>query len=255
MTRIGFIGTGHIAAPMARTLARAGHQVTVSERNQQTSAALVASGLGIEVATNQEVLDRSDVVFLCLRPPIWKEIVKDLTWRAEQSVVSVMAGVAIADLRAVCDPVRNFSITIPYGFIETGGCPLPVAGDPTVLTRLFGAENPILPQKDEAALVDYFAASSLASGVLHMLDTSSAWLAKQTGDADAAEVYVSHLIAGLLRELPKDRAGGLTAERHALATPGTLNLQMFEGLQAYGAFDGLPDVLEQIAAGMRAKQG
>lgn len=37
--RIGFLGTGHIAAPMARALARDGHTVTVSERNAETAAA------------------------------------------------------------------------------------------------------------------------------------------------------------------------------------------------------------------------
>jgi pyrroline-5-carboxylate reductase len=253
MTRIGFIGTGHIAAPMARCLARAGHSVTVSERSQQTATALVETGLGIVTAPNQAVLDASDIVFLCLRPPVWQDVVKDLVWRADHSVVSVMAGISLGDLSLVCAPVTDLSITIPYGFIENGGCPLPVAGDPSVLTALFGAENPILPQRDEAALVDFFAASALASGVLHMLEQSSAWLADKTGDADAAEVYVANLISGVLHALPKDRAGGLEAERRALATPGTLNLQMFEGLRRDGAFDRLPALLDSIGQSMTAK--
>ncbi len=253
MTRIGFIGTGHIAAPMARCLARAGHTVTVSERNRDTATTLVKTGLGIEALSNQEVLESSDIVFLCLRPPVWQDIVKDLIWRADHCVVSVMAGVSLGDLSRVCAPASNFSITIPYGFIENGGCPLPVAGDPSVLAALFGADNPILPQNDEAALVDYFAASALASGVLHMLEESSAWLAQRTGDADAAEIYVANLISGVLRELPKDRAGGLEAERRALATPGTLNLQMFEGLRRDGAFDRLPALLDRIGQTMRTR--
>ena len=253
MTRIGIIGTGHIAAPLARCLARAGHRVTVSERNHQTAAALVSAGLGITAAPNQTVLDSSDIVFLCLRPSVWQAVVKDLVWRPDHCIVSVMAGVSLGDLSRLCAPVTNISITIPYGFIENGGCPLPVAGDASVLTDLFGADNPILPQKDEAALIDYFAASSLASGVLHMLEESSAWLADKTGDADAAEIYVANLISGVLRELPKDRAGGLEAERRALATPGTLNLQMFEGLRADGAFDGLPNLLDRIGQSMRTK--
>jgi len=254
MTRIGFIGTGHIAAPMARCLARAGHRVTVSERNSDTAATLVSAGLGITIAPNQSVLDTSDVVFLCLRPQVWRDIVPDLTWRADHAIVSVMAGVSLGNLAAVCAPVTNISVTIPYGFIENGGCPLPVAGDPTVLRNLFGAANPILPQGDESTLVDYFAASSLASGVLQMLEESSKWLAQRTGDSDAAEVYVANLISGVLRELPKDRAGGLEAERRALATPGTLNLQMFEGLRRDGAFDGLPDLLDRIAESMRTRK-
>ena len=64
---VGFIGTGHIAAPMARNLARKGHKVVVSERNSEVSDALIAARLGITKGGNQAVIDASDVVFLCLR--------------------------------------------------------------------------------------------------------------------------------------------------------------------------------------------
>ena len=71
MSRVGFLGTGHIAAPMARALARAGHEVTVSRRSDSVSADLAASGLGINVAENAGVLEASEIVFLCLRPAVW----------------------------------------------------------------------------------------------------------------------------------------------------------------------------------------
>ena len=67
---VGFLGTGHIAAPMARLVARAGHRVTVSQRNHETARALAKSGLGIGVADNQGVLDSSDIIFICLRPAL-----------------------------------------------------------------------------------------------------------------------------------------------------------------------------------------
>ena len=88
MTRVGFIGTGHIAAPMARALARKGHTVTVSERNAETAAGLVNASLGITVASNQGVIDASDIVFLCLRPALWADALQGLTWRADQQIVS-----------------------------------------------------------------------------------------------------------------------------------------------------------------------
>ena len=70
MSAVGFIGTGHIAAPMARALARDGHQVFVSDRNAEIAAALVAGDPQIRAMANQAVLDRAEIVFLCLRPHV-----------------------------------------------------------------------------------------------------------------------------------------------------------------------------------------
>ncbi len=250
MIRVGFIGTGHIAAPMARALARKGHSVAVSERNAETAAALVASGLGISSAPNQAVIDASDVIFLCLRPQVWADVVAGLAWRADQQIISVMAGVPLAQIADACAPVADVSVTIPIGFVENGGCPLPVAGAPAALTALFGDDNPILPQTSEAALNDHFAASTLLSGVLDFMETGAVWLAAQTGDRDQAEIYVANLVAGFLRDMPKHKAGDMAGAKWALATPGTLNVQMVEGLQKAGSLAALPSILSKISASM-----
>lgn len=251
MPTIGFLGIGHIAAPMARALARDGHAVIVSERSADVAAALVNAGLGITKARNQEVVDCADIVFLCLRPAVWHAVTASLTFRAGQQIVSVMAGVPLADIAAACAPARDISVTIAYGYIENGGCPLPVAGDPSALRTLFGGTNPILPQRDAAALRHHFAASTLTTAALSLLMASSDWLATQTGDRDAAEVYVANLVSGFLANLPKERAGQLAAERASLATPNTLNLQMVEALAQGGVFDSLPAILTGISNSMR----
>ncbi len=250
MSRIGVLGTGHIAAPMVRALARAGHDLTVSRRGTAVSAALARDLPGLAVAENAEVVATSDIILLCLRPGVWAEVVEGLPFRADHKIVSVMAGVPIADITAACAPVTEVSVTIPYGFIADGGCPLPVAGDPGVVQALFGAENPVLPQADERALNDHFAASTLVAAALGLLEEGAAWLAGRTGAPEAAEIYVSNLVTGVLNGLDRDRAGELHAEKMALATPGTLNLKMVEGLAAAGAFAGLPAILDGISDSM-----
>lgn len=253
MARVGFIGTGHIAAPMARALARDGHKVVVSERNAAVAAALAAAGLGIKVAPNQDVIDGAEIVFLCLRPAAWQHVVAGLNWGQGRVIVSVMAGVSLANIAAACAPSTEISATIPYGFIEAGDCPLPVAGDPAALQELFGAKNLVLPQADERALQHHFAASALVSAVLGLMDVTSGWLGQKTGNADQAEIYVSNLIAGFLAGLDKSGAGRLAAEKAALASPNTLNLQMVEGLEGAGAFAGLPALLDRVSASMEPK--
>ena len=151
--RVGFLGTGHIAAPMARLIAGAGHAVTVSERSVSTSTELAQAGLGIQVAENQAVLDQSDVVFICLRPAVWEKVASGLKWRAEHQVISVMAGVTLARIVDICAPASHVSATLPLGFLETGGCPLPVAGPPEPLSGLLGEINPIIPLQSDTDLL------------------------------------------------------------------------------------------------------
>ena len=250
MSRVGFIGTGHIAAPMARALARSGHRVTVSERSAETAAELVGAGLGIQVAPNQQVLERSEIVFLCLRPSVWESVSTTLEWRPDHSVISVMAGISLDDLHRACAPATDISATIPYAFVEHGGCPLPVVGNPAALQALFGADNPVLPQTDADALTHFFAASSLVSAVLGLLEGGANWLGPRTGDGDSAETYLAALVGGFLSHGSFESAGRLAEEKWGLATPNTLNRQMVDGLEGQGAFADLPSLLDRIAASM-----
>lgn len=247
MTRVGFIGTGHIAAPMARAAARRGHPVLVSERNAETAAALAGAFETISVAPNQDVLDGSDVVFLCLRPRLAGDVLAPLAFRADHRVISVMAGVAMAELQRLCAPAGAVSATIPLGFLEQGGCPLPVYGPPADLRALFGPENPVIEVATEAALNRHFAVCAMVPGMLAMLDAGADWLGAATGDPESAEIYTAQLMRGFLAA-SEPRRGGLAAARDALATEGTLSLQMVEALRDSGALASLRNALDSIGA-------
>jgi len=244
---VGFIGTGHIAAPMARALARDGHSVVVSERNEAIAAELSAAFETITARPNQDVVDASDTVFLCLRPHLAENVVAGLRFRPGQRVVSVMAGIAVADLARWCAPASDISIMIPLGFLEKGGCPLAVYPTGDTVAPLFGAKNPVVAVASEAALNSHFAICALVPGVLALLETGACWLAEKGGDSDDAALYTTQLVAGFLSAMGKE-AGCLRAEKEALATPGTLSLMMVEGLSDGGAKAALTDTLDTIDA-------
>ena len=255
MSRIGFIGTGHIAAPMARALARDGHQVIVSGRNAEVAAALAADFANITMADNQAVVDGADIVFLCLRPPVAPAVLSELEFRADHQVVSVMSGVSMDALQGLCAPATDICMSIPLGYLEAGGCPLAVFPHGDVLSPLFGAANPIIPVASEAALNQHFAICAFVPGVLDLMATAAGWLGDKTGDQDAAAHYTAQIVAGFLAAMPREKAGRLEYERDALATEGTLSLQMVSGLRTradgdahdalIAALDGIKERLER----------
>jgi pyrroline-5-carboxylate reductase len=252
MTQIGFIGTGHIAAPMVRFLAARGNEVIVSERNAQVAAQLAASH-GVRVGTNAQVVAESDVVFLCVRPHMARDVLAPLAFSADQTVVSVMAGVPLARLLSLCAPASEISMTIPLGYLEQGGCPLPVYPKADALARLFAPENPVFEVSSEEALNMHFAVCAFVPGALDLMATAGAWLAEQTGDAEQSARYVTQLLGGFLAALPDTGARTLPQARDALATEGTLSLQMTEGLRTGGAHDAVRDTLEAIGRRLEAK--
>lgn len=219
---IGFLGTGHIAAPMARSAARQGHAVTVSRRSEAVSHGLATSGLGISVADNQAVLDAADLVVLSLRPAAWREAVAGLTWRSQHRILSVMAGVPLAEIAAAC-----------------------------AVQAIWGAENPVIDLPSEADLLSHFSATPILPGVLLLLEAAIDDLAAVTGQPDASELYISQLVAGYLGALEKDRHGRAAEARAGLATPNTLSLRMVDALREIGA----PAQVAKIMQTLRGEMG
>ncbi|WP_182084384.1 NAD(P)-binding domain-containing protein [Aureimonas sp. ME7] len=87
---LGFIGTGTIAAAMVDGLR--GGDILVSPRGTAVPAELSARHEGVRVADgNQSVVDGSDTVVLSVRPQVAEEIVRDLRFRRDQRVVSLIA--------------------------------------------------------------------------------------------------------------------------------------------------------------------
>lgn len=244
--KIGFVGTGHIAAPMVRFLAGKGHEIVVSDRNAGVAAALAASH-GVDVADNQAVVDRAEIVFLCLRPDIAAGIIDGLAFRADHSVVSVMAGVSLDRLHALCAPATDICMTIPLGYLESGGCPLCACPKADLPAGIFEPENPVLEIPSEAAFIKHFAICAMVPGILDLLGTGAEWLSAETGDAETAELYTTQLVAGFLAAMNKG-AGSLARERDALATGGSLSLQMTSALRRGGAHEALRGALNDIGA-------
>ncbi len=243
---VGFIGTGRITRRLVRGLDDAAHSITISRRSHSVSRELVAENPAIEVVdTAQEVVDRSEAVFACLAADTAREVLPGLSFRPDQAVISVMAGMPLDELRAAVAPANDICVTIPMPVIEQGGCPLPVWPASQALETLYGQRNPVIPVASESALEPFWAVSGTMASVLEELRTISTWLGERIGDADAAERYVTHLFGAQLSVLETDTAGRLDTALQDLSIGGGLNATLRERIEASGHYD-------QLRAGLDA---
>jgi pyrroline-5-carboxylate reductase len=232
MARLGFLGTGRMAGAMIAHLAPKRHEIRVTHHGRETSRALAAAFGNVIAAEAPEVVEASEIVFLCLRPYAAGAALGGLPFRGDHRVISVMAGIGRDRIAALCAPAGAVSLMLPMELIARGGCPIPVwPADPTV-AALFEPENSTIPLPDEAALAACFAATMLVSAVAETLDAGAGWLGEWIGPA-AAEAYVGQMVGGMLA-LHAGRAGRFAQLRDSLATAGTLNLSMVEALRALG---------------------
>ena len=236
--RVGFIGTGEIAAAMVAGLSGRGHDLIVSQRNSQMAANLAAEFSDVRVAANADVVAGSDVVFLCLMADVARDVLAALPWRGDQAVISVMVDVPLAELAQLCAPASDIALTIPLSAVATGRSVLPCHPDSDALRALFGESDTIIAVPSEAGLNAHFAASALSAPLLDLMQTGATWLAAQTGDAKGAETYVAGVFAGFLRQMSVQGAD-FDQLLEGLATEGGLNATIKRQMADAGAPDAL----------------
>lgn len=235
---VGFIGTGRITRRLVRGLDHREHPITITRRSESVSSELVAEDPAIEVAqTAQEVVNRSEVVFVCLAADVAREVLPGVSFSPGHAVISVMAGFPLAELRSAVSPATEIGVTIPMPVIEQGGCPLPVYPASHALETLYGSRNPVIPMANESALEPFWAVCGTMASVLEELRTVAAWLGERIGDADAAERYVTHLFGAQLSDLQTETAGRLDTALQDLSIGGGLNATLRDRIEGSGHYD------------------
>ena len=94
MAKVAFIGLGVMGAPMARHLAKAGHDVTVYNRTRAKAEAWVASHGGRLAATPARAADGAELVFSCVGDD---PDLRDITLGAEGSFGAMAKGAIHVD--------------------------------------------------------------------------------------------------------------------------------------------------------------
>lgn len=227
---VGFVGSGNMAAAMARGLRGAVEGMLFTDSGSGRAAELAAELGGEAVASNLELAERADVVVLAVKPAKLGEAAAELGGAKE--VVSLLGATSLEAVRAAF-PDAEVVRVMPNVGVEVRRGVLCMAGEPDAELRaaLEGLGRVVeLPdsQFDAATAVMGCAPAYLALAV------------EAIADAGAAD----GLAPELARELVVETAAG-TAEllrehepaalRRAVASPGGSTEAGLEALDREGA--------------------
>lgn len=226
---VGFIGSGNIAAAMARGWAGELDSMLFSDSGSGRAAALAAE-LGGEALANEEVAARADFLVLAVKPDKLEEVAPQLG--AAERVVSILAAVPLARLRQAL-PGAEVLRVMPNVAVEVRRGVMCVAGDAGAEVRakleLLGHVVDLADdQFDQATAIMGCAPAYLALAVEALADAGAA-----AGlDPELARELVVETTAGtaeLLRERhPAD-------VRAAVTSPGGSTEAGLEALDREGA--------------------
>jgi pyrroline-5-carboxylate reductase len=243
MDALGIVGVGAIAEAIVTGLSGCA-EIHLSPRSAERAGRLAARHPAVHVAnSNQAAIDPADVVLLCVRPQDAPAALSGLTFRAEQVVISVMAGIRLDALHALVAPAHDLVRAIPLPAVATRTGLTAIHPQNEVAEAIFEPLGGALTVDDERALDALSASTATIAAHLAYLDAISRWLVSRGIPQAAATRYVTAVFGTLLSTGPTDFA--TLAEEYA--TPGGLNEQFLAALRSACTFGVVEHALDDVA--------
>lgn len=250
MTTVGILGVGGLAGLMLRGLQGSDYRFILSPRGAETAARL-AQEFGAEVAaSNQEVVDRADAVFVSLPAATGAEELSHLTFRPGQRVMSAMAGTGLGRLAEVIGPASGAIGMMPgYANAYRMG-PSILCPDDDFWREFLSVVGPVHVMADEAQFTAAATFGAFSGATVGWMAHIIAWFQAQGLPHETARALVAGTLRGnaeVLLQEPRplaDIAKGVT-------TPGGITLQLLGILDQHKALEawdeGLDAVLKRIS--------
>jgi len=258
--QVGFVGCGTMSSAIVHglcTLDAPPRSVVVSPRNAEKAAELYEAfpSLVRVAASNQEVLDSSDTVFIGVLPKLAEAVIRDLRFEKRHTVVSLVSTAPLDSLREWLSPVPAASVVraIPLPPVAKHmGTTLVTPPHDTIVT-LFDALGTAVPVDDEVQMQTLMPITCLMGQLYAQQQAAQGWLIAQGIDRAVAAKYVG----GVYNTITHDSAAaGPDTLDHLVAeqTPGGLNEQVLRELTEAGAYKALSDSLDGALARIQQRE-
>ena len=254
---LGFVGTGTIAAAMIEGLALSGSEpIIVSPRNADIAADLAARFPNVTIAAdNQAVVDASDMVVLSVRPQIADEVLRPLTFRPDQHVLSLIATISLDYLHEVTAPAATVTRAVPLPPVARGQGPTAMFPPNAAVKALYDRLGTAIELGDESEFDVFSSATATMGAYFAFAHTIAAWMADKGVDGGKAHAFMAQLLEGLGSASPATpgRSFAELADEHQ--TRGGINEQVFRAITRDGVLPDLDAALDGVLARLRAGRG
>jgi len=245
--KIGIIGTGIISSAVVTGFCagKTGHEFFLSPRNAEKAAALAARFPEVVVcATNQEVVDKTDWVFISLHKKDFGAI-GELRFRGEQKICNLSAEMKLPVLKGIIGETALLAHVIPLPFIMAGHGPLLVYPEIAEVGELFAPISDVYYAHRQEDVHTFQIVTGLMSAYNMLLSEIVRFSDDQGIGHDTSVRYLCSLFGSLSKRAASIPDCDLVELAHEM-TPGGYNEQALRELVGNGSIQAWRTALDRL---------
>jgi pyrroline-5-carboxylate reductase len=248
--KIGFIGTGYIAKSVITGILGSKlkiNKIFISQRNKKISNFLSKKSRKIVIINNnQEIINRSNWVFLSVIPKVGNNILKCLNFKSNQTIVSFISTIKMSQLKKYIKVKATIVRAIPLPPISLRKGPVPIFPPNKNVKRFFNQLGTTVEIGNEKLSKNFWATSGMYASFYELLSTMSNWLVKRGIKRDKAQKYVTSLFVALSENAIVNSKKDLKHLVKDSQTPRGLNEQGVKELRKAGFYRSTEKTLNSI---------
>jgi len=247
---LGFIGVGKIASSVITGIYNSDikyNRIYISSRNKKISGILKKKFKNIIICkTNQEIIDKSDWVFLSVTPIVGQKIIKHLKFRSNQKIISFISTITLSQLKKMIKKKIDIVRAIPLPPISLKEGPIPIFPPNKKVKAFFDKLGSTIEIKNEKLSINFWSTSGMMASYYNILDTMSVWLNKRGVKKLDAQKYITSLFLALSKDAVVNSGKNLKLLVKDSQTPRGLNEQGLKEMTKKGVYKSLTSTLNSI---------
>tara|TARA_B100000131_G_C17977331_1_gene557089 strand:- start:141 stop:908 length:768 start_codon:yes stop_codon:yes gene_type:complete len=248
--KLGFIGTGKIASSVIIGICNSKieyKQIIISPRNRKIANSLKRRFKKISIAkNNQEIVDKSNWVFLSVTPKVGEKIIKRLKFKASQTVVSFISTINLSELKKMIKVKSKIVRAIPLPPISLKKGPVPICPPNKKVKNFFDKIGSTIEIKNEKLSINFWSTSGMMASYYDMLRVISDWLVKKGIKRQDAQKYITTLFLALSEDAVVNSQKELKYLVKESQTPKGLNEQGLKIMSKKGVYKSVINTLNSI---------
>lgn len=237
--QIGFIGVGKITNAIVEGLCTSSiedTQIYLSPRNEANARRLAEKYAQVErLESNQQVIDRSDIVFIAVRPAVALEVLHTLMFREKQIVVSLIPLLKRAELLNAVAPATHVTRAVPTPTVMQHTGPILLFHSNDAVTQLFRHLGQPLEVTDEQQLHVLWTLTGLITPYYDLLHELSSWTIANGVDGTTGNQYIAGLFQALSFAAQQESHINFKELAQHAETPNGMNEQAGREIREKGA--------------------
>jgi len=254
---LGFIGSGEITKAVITGILNSKikfNKIYISKRNTVISNYLSKKSRKIIIIeNNQEIINKSNWIFLGITPIVGKKILKELKFKKTQKVISFISTIKMKELKKYIGINIEIIRAIPLPPIALGVGPIPIYPPSKKIKIFFDKIGKTIEIKDEQMSLNFWTMSSMMAPFYEMLNFLSFWLIKKGLNKNEAETYVTSLFLGLSKNAYQNNYRNLKELINKSQTPRGLNEQALKELKRNNFYKKLNITSNKILKRLKGK--